>query len=780
MDNKKNTKKTVTKNDSVDLKYIVSLCVKNWKWFALSLFISSLVGALYFLIKNPVYYVDSYILLKEEDSKSKSGAMSMLAGLGDLGSMMGSKNVDNEVGVLNTRMLMKQTILDLNLHIESRTRKGLKSVDMYPGFPFNVTVNPQQVDTIECGIKFKIKPVGKNQYHVEGKCVRGTFRSDKFETTISQFPAVIKTSSIDINIDRNQAVELEEDQIVKVTISNPNVVTESYREILGIGATSKKTSIIRFGMETDNVKKAQDLMTTMIGKFNIEAVKDKNEEAYNTSKFVEERLYFIASELKNVEDEVAKYKQDNNLTDISSEAKLFLEQMGKTETKRFEVQTQLNVVDYLENFVKDEKNKNKIIPGVGLEDKSLLSVIVKYNELLMEKNTLESSSSENNPSLIVLNNQLLTMRQNILSNIKNVKESLNVAINDIKGQDKIMNSRIKSIPQQERNFIEIARQRAIKEELYVYLLKKREEVNLSLASTSPKAKTIDEPMPGIKPIAPKKINILLVIMFLGFGMPFVIIYLLQMLNTKVSSKEELERLSDVEVIGEIALSKSKEHVVVKKDSVSPDVELFRLLRANILFKIRGTDKKVFLITSTIAGEGKTFIGTNLALSMALTGKKILLAGLDIRKPRLAEYLGMSKVKGITDYLSEDAYTPVELIQKSNIHPNLDILQAGTVPPNPNELLMEEKLDKLFEYYRTKYDYIIIDTAPVGIVSDTFLLDRLADVVLYVNRINYVHKDSIKNINTVNANESLKNMYVVANGIQLSDKNGGYGYGYGHK
>ncbi len=776
MESKKTVQKTINKKDDLNLKDFITLFTKNWKWFALSAFLFVSMGVMYLLIKNPVYYVDASILLREDDKKSASSAMSMLSGLGDLGSMMGSKNVDNEVGVLNTRMILKSAIQKLNLNVICTTKEGLKTVDMYPASPYIITVDSAQVDTIKDVIKFKIKPLKRNQYEVSGK-----YKSEKFKTTISGFPAVLKTPAIDVNIDKNPGVNLKkDDQQVKVTIINPNVLTYLLGKEVKIGATSKKTSIIRLGLEADNVKKAQDLLTTLIAIFNKEAVNDKNIEAMNTAAFVDERLAVIADELEVVEKNVQKYKQDNNLTDISSEAKLFLEQLGESEAKRIETQIQMNVIQYLENYVQDEKNKDKMIPGVGLEDKGLQAIILKYNELLIERNSLESASSGINPTLQTMNTQLVSMRQNIISNIKNVKASLNVMHQDLKSQDKVMNNRIKSIPRQEREYIEIARQREIKEKLYLFLLQKREETNLSLASVTPKAKTIDIPMPSVKPIAPKKMTTLAIMFCLGIGFPFVFFYLKKQLKTQIDSKEELEKLCDAEIIGEICQSKNKEHIVVKKDSMAPEVELFRLLRANILFKIKGTDKKVIMITSTIAGEGKTFIGANLAMSFALTGKKVLLAGLDIRKPRLAEYLNLPKANGITNYLSESGFVPDDLIQKSSVHPNLEILQAGVVPPNPNELLMEDNLDELFKYYRTKYDYIIIDTAPVGIVSDTFLLDRLADITLYVSRIGYVHKDSVKNINTIVDKDSLRNLYVVANGVDLGEKNGGYGYGYGHK
>lgn len=767
--------KTVVKKDDINLKNIIKIFTKNWGWFVLSVFLFISIGVLYILVKNPINYVDASILLREDDNKSKtSSAMSMLSGLGDLGSMMGSKNVDNEVGVLSTRMMMKEAILDLNLHIICKTRQGLKSVDTYPDAPYIITVDSAQVDTIQNVISFKIKPKSNKQYEITGK-----YGSKKFKTLVSEFPATIKTPAIDVAIDKNHSVTLKENQSANIIIYNPNQMTYLLGKEVNIGASSKKTTIIRLGLKTDNIKKAQDLLTTLISIFNKEAVKDKNLEAKNTAEFVDERLAVISEELETVEISVEKYKQENNLTNIESEAKLFLEQMGESETKRIETQIQMNMIQYIEDYIQNEQNIEKMIPAVGIEDKGLQTIILKYNELLIERNALENTSSGTNPSLNALNRNLTSMRQNIIANIQNVKGSLNVIYQDLKNQDKIMNGRIKAIPRQEREYIEIARQREIKEKLYLFLLQKREETNLNLASTSPKAKTIDIPMPGIKPIAPKKMTIFGIMLMLGIFTPFAFFYLKKQLKAQIDSKEELEQICYAEIIGEISQSKNKEHIVVKKDSTSPEIELFRLLRANILFKIKGTNKKVILITSTIAGEGKTFVGTNLALSMALTGKKVLLAGLDIRKPRLAEYLNLPKINGITNFLSEDNFSPEDLIQKSGIHSNLEIVQAGAIPPNPNELLMEDKLDELFEYYRTKYDYIIIDTAPVGIVSDTFLLDRLSDITLYVSRIGYVHKDSVKNINSILEKESLRNLYVVANGIRLDEKNGGYGYGYGH-
>ena len=779
MNDRKVTQRTITKKDELTLKDAITIFTKNWKWFLLSVFLFVSVGVLYILVKNPVYYVDSSVLLKEDRSKSgASSALSMLSGipgLGSLGSMMGgSNNVDNEMGILTTRMMLKRAINELDLNIIYKTKDGLKTVDMYPEVPYFITVDSAQMDTIRNTIHLKIKPIKNDQYKISGKQ-----KKKKFKAVISEFPVVIKETSIDIKIDKNPAFDLKKNQQVEISILNPNVMAYVLGKRLSIKA-AKKTTIMQLGLETENVKKTKDLLNSLIAIYNKEAENDRKIEIDFTAAFVEERLVLIAAELESVEKDIERYKKENNLTDIKSEAELFLKQMGETEAKRVETQIQINMIQYIEDYIQNEKNKDKMIPAVGLTDPGLQAIILKYNELLIERNTLESTSSSNNPTLQMLNNQLVSMRQNILANIRNVRGSLNVMYQDLQNQDKVMNNRVRNIPRQEREYIDIARQREIKQALYLFLLQEREKTTMSLMSTTPKAKTIDVPMPGIEPVAPKAKVVLGLMMILGLACPFAFFYLKKQLKPKIDSKEELEQMCLAEIIGEIGQSKLQERIVVKKDSMSPEFESFRLLRANILSKTKGIDKKVIIITSTIAGEGKTFIGANLALSMALTGKKVLLADLDIRRPQLATYLNLTKLKGITEYLSDGNLSPEDLIQKSGIHPNLEIVQAGAVPLNPDELLMEDGLDELFKYYRTKFDYIIVDTAPVGIVSDTFLLDRIADITLYVSRIGFAHKDSIKNINTIIEKDSLRNLYVVANGVNLGKKNGGYGYGYGYK
>jgi len=773
MNNKNGTDKHKNQDNSINLLELVNIFIKNWKVFCICVFLFLGMGALYLLVKNPVYSVDALILLREDDdSGSTSSSLSMLSGANDLLSIMGSNNVDNEMTVLSTRKLMKQCILDLNLHVVCKAKNKLKTINLYPNCPFDITVNPLYVDTLKRKLEFTINPLENGQYEILGK-----YHKTKFETVISQFPDTIKTPSIDIFIDKKNIVNSgteEKEKKIKVKIFNPNVLAVLLNKEMTVGTTNKKTSVVRLATQTDNIKFSQDLIFRIIEIFNQYAIEDKNLIAERTYEFVEDRLGKITTELASVEKQAEKYKQDNNLTDISSEANLFLKQMGEYEKNRVETQIQLNMVQYIGEYVKSPENKEKLIPCIGIEDKGLLTTIAKYNEILLERNSLEKSSSGSNPALVLMNSQLVSMRDNISANIRNISRSLEIMLQDIKNQDIKTNSRIRAVPKQEREFLEIKRQQEVKQAIYSFLLQKREQTELSLAASAPKAKIIDEPMPGIKPIAPQKLTILIAVLFLGLGIPFLWFYVKKFLNSKIESRNEIENLIDTEIVGEICYVNTNEKVVVKPNEINSVVELFRLLRTNLMFVLEDTSQKVILLTSTLPCEGKSFISVNLAISLALTEKKVLLVGLDVRNPKLDDYIHIPKTKGITNYLIETTLTPQELIQPSAIHPCLDIIQAGSIPPNPNELLLRKRLDELFVTFRQQYDYIIVDTAPIGIVSDTLLLNRLADVCLYVFRIGYADKNAVSLFNSINEGKKLKNIYAVVNGVDLKRMNSVYG------
>ena len=495
--------------------------------------------------------------------------------------------------------------------------------------------------------------------------------------------------------------------------------------------------------------------------------------ASNTKKFVDERLVLIENELQNVEENVENYKKQNQLTNISSEASLFLQSSSEYNKKLAEVETQLNLISYIESHVKNSKNIYNLIPAnLGIQDNSLLSLISNYNNVLLERLRLMRTTNDENPVLTQMEQQIKIVRSSIIASIASVKDGLKIAKMDILSKENQFNSKIKKVPTQERQYIEIKRQQEIKQNLYLFLLQKREENALTLASAIPTAKTLDAAYSSVVPVAPKMMIIFAITLLLGLFIPVGIIYVLELMNNKITNKKELLRLVKVPYLGSIGISKSQDRVVVREGKTTPIVEMFRMIRTNLQFMIGGTKSPVILVTSSVGGEGKSFTAINLASSFALLNKKVVLIGLDIRKPILGDYMHIEKNKGVSLYLSDPNYKLNDIIIPSGIHSSLKVIPAGPVPPNPAELLMSNRLEELISELKKEFDYIIIDSAPVGVVSDTFLINRVIDLSIYVSRQNYTPREMTEIINDIHNNNKLNNMGLVLNGVE---EMAGYGY-----
>jgi capsular exopolysaccharide synthesis family protein len=569
---------------------------------------------------------------------------------------------------------------------------------------------------------------------------------------------------------------------VEVHLRNPTTVAQGLLNSLSINLTGKTTSVVIVSLNTVHPQKGKDILTKYVNVYNDDNMSDQNMVAENTAAFLDERLAILTEELADVEQKVERYKQSEELTDISSEAKLFLEQSSANEQKRLETETQLSIVRDLEAYLSAPGGRDQLLPaGTGLQSTSLNSLIGEYNTLLLQRNRLRRTASADNQAMLDLTAQLESMAESLHASIAREKRNLNIVLEDIKRQATLYSSRITSIPRQEREFLEIQRQQSVKAALYLFLLQKKEENFLSMTVVVPKAKVIDVARSSGNPITPRKMIVLFAALLLGLGLPVVVIFIREQLRFYIENKTELEKMSKVPVLGEIPKSSELGNIVLHEHSTNTLAEMYRLLRTNLLF-VLGTDhKKVLLVTSSVGGEGKTFMSINLGLSLAFLNKKVLVIGLDVRKPKLAEYLGMDNKTGITLYLSGHM-SKEKLIRPSGVHKNLDVLPAGPIPPNPNELLARQELDDLIAHYRETYDYIILDSAPVGAVSDSYQLNRFADVCLYVVRAEYTHKQNIIDAEENHTLNKLNNMYFVLNAsdVQKSGYRYGYRYGYGKK
>lgn len=563
---------------------------------------------------------------------------------------------------------------------------------------------------------------------------------------------------------------------LKAIISTPTAAAAGYRAGLTVAPISNTSTIATISVQNTHIQRASDFTQELIILYNQDTNTEKNEVAQKSADFIEERISIINHELGTTETELAEFKQRAGLTDISSDAQLALQESSKYEQQYAENATQINLVNYLRDYINNPANNDEIIPAnVGLSDMNLTSAIDKYNNLIVERKRLLRTSSESNPAIINLNTGIEAMRHNVKTTVNSVLKGLQITRSNIDRQSRKYESRISNAPKQEQEFMSIARQQEIKATLYIMLLQKREENAITLAATANNGRIIEEPMPaGI--VSPQGKKIYMIAFVIGIGIPLGIIFLLNLLRFRIEGHTDVEKLTKVPIIGDIPLTGSNKHeesaIAVRENDNDIMTETFRSLRTNLLFMMGDPDKKVVLVTSTISGEGKTFIASNLALSLALLGKKVILVGLDIRKPGLNKLFHLShKEKGITQYLAAPKSTDLHaLIQPSGITSNLDLLLGGPIPPNPTELLARQSLEDTISTLRKEYDYIVLDTAPIGMVTDTLILSRVADASIYVCRADYTHKTDYQLINELQEHHRLPNLCTVVNGIDMKKKN----------
>jgi capsular exopolysaccharide synthesis family protein len=567
----------------------------------------------------------------------------------------------------------------------------------------------------------------------------------------------------------------EDDEEVIVQIVPFESVVNRYRNALQIQTVSKNSSVLQLSL-TDPVKpKAIEILNNLVAQYNNDAVEDKNLMAKNTNEFINQRILIVNEELSSVEKGAEQFKTENQLTDLATEAGLAVRSKSELEKRVLDLSTQLKLAEYVSDYV--NANPGELIPAnLGIGDATIDGNTTKYNQLVLERNRILKGSSEINPVIINLNGQIKNLEESIKQSLINSKVSLKISLNAIRGQESRFASTISEVPQQERAFRGIQRQQQIMESIYLYLLQKREENAITLAVTLPSAKIIDNAYGSNIPVAPKGNIIYLVALLFGLLIPFGVIYVLTLLDNKVHSRKDLEFMVKAPILGDVPNTKSGNKIVVSDTDRSSIAESFRLLRTNINFMLTGVKEggKTIFVTSTIGGEGKTFVSINLAAVLALTDKKVLLIGADIRKPKIGDYLDLKYEKGLTHYLMDNALKVTDIIESvSNV--NFDFIGSNLIPPNPSELLMNGRFEEVLDYGKQYYDYVIVDTAPVNLVTDTLLLSHLADMFIYVVRANYLDKRLLSIPKMMYEDKRLPNMSMLVNSTDLER---GYGYGYG--
>ena len=759
--------------EQVDYKALFFKYLIHWKWFVASIVVCLIGGWIYLHYTTPVYSITGSVIIK--DNKKNNSVSTGLADLEDLGFYSSTNNFDNEVEVLHSRTLLKKVVEELDLYINYRTRENLRPVELYKDTPVKVWLTPEEAEKLPNGaavLEVVLKPGGKLSVSTE-------IDEQEFKQDFNKLPALLTTPYGTFSFTPGDSAIVEKEQEITVTVAAPRIMANGYANALSVEPTSKTTTIAQITLQNTSPQRGVDFINKLIEIYNRDANDNKNEVASKTAEFIDERIKIINGELGTTEKELETFKRDAGLTDLKSDAQLALSENSEYEKKRAENSTQLRLVQFLSEYANNPDHAYEVLPvNVGLTDTGLTELINRYNEMLLERKRLLRTSSESNPVVVNLDASIRAMRSNVQTTILSVQKGLMITKADLERQAGKYAGRITSAPGQERQLVSISRQQEIKAGLYLMLLQKREENAITLASTANNARIVDEAQAELFPVSPKGKLIYLIAFVLGIAIPVGIIYIIELLRYKIEDRSDVKKLTTVPIIGDIPASDNmpKEgSVVVRENQNDMMAETFRNVRTNVQYML-GSNQKVVLITSTTSGEGKSFVAANLAISFALLGKKVVIVGLDIRKPGLNKAFQMShKEDGITRYLADPEHTDLmSLLQQSNVTPNLYILPGGAIPPNPTELVARDSLVQAVDRLKKEFDYVILDTAPIGMVTDTQLISRVADMSIYVCRAGYTPKAGYLFINELRDHKKLPNLCTIINDVNI--KTGKYGYG----
>lgn len=748
--------------NEIDIRELLHTYIKKWYWFAISVAVCLSLTILYIFKKTPVFEVSSTIMIRESDNGGLSG-LANLEALSMLG-MGGSKSVTDELEIYNSRSIMEQALRSLQLQTEYRKKKDMRWVGQYPGYDIIVHYPQHFCDTMTRSVQMYL-----------------TYRGDSWKLKVKYGQYFLKSTHTLLTLDGQVETcigplefdilrQVEKGDKFRITTTPMPALVDIYRNNITAKQVKKGSNIVTISTATDMPRRAQALIGKLTELYNTDAVIDKSITTQNTKTFLEERLYRIAHELDSAELAIEHYKEKHNITSLTHEAELYLESAGEYRKTLVETETQLNLIDYISQFVSDKNNQNSLIPAnLGINDPSLTGLINSYNQLLLKQMKVSRTATEQNPTILQLNEQLTVMRNNILNSIASVRDGLLITKADLQRQQDIFSGRVEDIPQQEREYVILRRQQQIKQTIYIFLYQKREENDLALISTVTPTRLVDKPQTTPDPVAPRLKLLLLLAIVLGICIPIGILFLLDMLNNKINTRKQYIHLLKAPVIGEMPYSRKAADCRTNLSLA----ESTGLLCSHIDFKLSANSSSTLLVTSTICGEGKSFITANIGMTLAVTGKRTIVLECNLRRPVLAARLHLQDNGNLCTWLSGNDTDLDTLVVPSGIHNRLDIIPAGTSSLSPSELLSSPRLDKLITLLKERYDYILIDSAPAGLVSDAFLLNRVADMTLYISRANYTTCTTADFINELSTQQRLNNMLCVLNGVK--DIQADYGY-----
>ena len=759
------------------LNDLIANYTKYWYFFILGILIA-LFGAYFFLrYASPIYNTTETIIIKDESS----GGGSELAAFSELSyfNTQFASDIENDLVLLNSKTLIKKAVEELNLNVQYFYEGAIKTKELYKNRPVSVRFFGVNDTSNTLNIRVSITPLSKTQFKlttigIESQKYNYGERVNIQNNEIVVFP----------EINKNGISEKYFNKRIDVVYSSISSIASSYKSKLQLLHEGRNSDVVILSMESELPSKTEDFLNKLVLMFNEDAMNDRNQVALKTSKFIDSRLEIITKELDSVENGKQAFKSANRLTDIDAEAQLILQNANQYNNRQVEVSAQLEFVKSMVDYFDSSSDEDILPSNISLGEPEIISAVNTYNQLILDRNKLIENSTRKNPVVQNLDSQIRQLRSSIYTSIKSKQSNFERSLKDLNRQENAFNTKLSKVPSQEKGFRSIVRQQNIKEQLYVFLLQQREETSISLAVTASKAKIVDKASTAKSPIFPKKRFIYIISIVLGFLLPFLFIYLFNLFNTKISNRRDILKIhKSVPIIGEIPRLKRGDNELIEINDRSILAESFRILRTNLqyLFFDANTNKnhKKIIVTSTIKGEGKTFVAFNLAITLALTGKKVVLVGADIRNPQLHRYLPKEykSKNGLTEYIVDKSIEVKDLVVQSEHDSNLSIVMSGEIPPNPAELLMQPRVDQFFNEIGTAFDYVIIDTAPSMLVTDTILLNKYASLTLYVLRANYTDKKLLEFSNDAINEGKLENVALILNSVTLS--NFGYGNKYGY-
>ena len=766
-----------------DYKTLIFEYLLHWPVILLCLFLAIGGAYVYLRYQAPVYSVSSTVLIKQGD-KTQTTSSTQLTAMQDLGVISMANNFDNEVEILQSFTLIKKVVNTLNLYI-SYEEEGEFGYDLplYKTSPVQVWMSPEEAERLPSPLEVRLAYVSENQI-----TATVSYTEKKEECTLSKsfekLPAVFITpvGTVSLSVSSDSLSALGPDlRNIKAVIAPPSAVADSYKSRLLATPTTEYTSIVRLVFSDTSIGRGVDFLDALVAIYNNEANEDKNQVAMRTAEFIDERIRVINEELGTTENELADYKQRAGLTDLSVDAQLALQGNSEYDQKRAENANQLRLINYLREYIEDPANKNEVIPAnVGLTDAGLINIINQYNEMMIERKRLLRTSKAASPAVINLDASIAATRNTVFATVESVEKSLQITRNNLDVEAGKYRTRISNTPQQERELRDISRQQEIKSNLYLMLLQKREENAITLAAKANNGRIVEEARAaGL--VAPNARNTYMIAFILGLLFPVSGIWALRSLRFRIEGRDDVARITTSPIVGDIPQVKqsSPDSIVVRENRNELMEEIFRGLRTNLQYMLQ-EGQKVILFTSTVSNEGKSFNAANLAASFAFMEKKTVIVGMDIRNPSLSRIFNISdKEHGITEFLVSPSSTDLmQCCRQSSVSSHLYVLPCGTIPPNPTELVARPSLEKAIDVLKEHFDYVILDTAPIGMVTDTRLIARVADLCVYVCRADYTRKNEFEFINELEQDEKLPHFCVLINGIDMDKRKNGYHYGYG--